>query len=426
MSQPAIRASGLGKQYQIGGQQERYQTFRQAIVDLAAAPFRRFGRLSGRVQKQETFWALRDISFDVRPGEVVGFIGRNGAGKSTLLKVLSQITEPTEGFAEIDGRVASLLEVGTGFHPELTGRENVYLNAAILGMSRTEIRRKFDQIVAFAEIERFIDTPVKRYSSGMYVRLAFAVAAHLEPEILIVDEVLAVGDVSFQQKCLGKMQGVAKSGRTVLFVSHNMAAVQNLCERVFLLEQGHVTMSGKPSRAIAEYLKNPAGRNGSLRQRTDRCGSGEVRITAIRFRDADGNRIDTAHSGQDLEIALEFEATPGFVARGLTVSLDVSTVFDVPVFTNHNRLTGDAFGPLPQRGTFVCRFPRLPLPPATVRLSYSVLVNDEYIDGMCHAVELPVVAGKFFRSGEVPPASHGVCLVDGSWRVEELALKRAG
>src|SRR5256884_3462490 len=247
MSDVAIGVAGLGKQYQIGGDRKPpYKTIRESITDMVLDPLRRLraGLSADAVNGEQALWALKDVSFEVNRGEVVGIIGRNGAGKSTLLKILSRITEPTEGQAEIVGRVGSLLEVGTGFHPELTGRENVYLNGAILGMKRSEIDRRFDEIVAFSEIERFLETPVKHYSSGMYARLAFAVAAHLEPEILLVDEGLAVGDAAFQKKCLGKMGDVAKAGRTVLFVSHNMAAVRSLCSRAFLLSDGRILSSG--------------------------------------------------------------------------------------------------------------------------------------------------------------------------------------
>lgn len=251
----AIRSSGLGKLYRIGETQEEYKTLRDSIAGMVAAPLRRL-RLAGkpRSRADRTIWALRDVSFEVRRGEVVGVIGRNGAGKSTLLKILSRITEPTEGKAEIHGRVGSLLEVGTGFHTELTGRENIFLNGAILGMRRAEIEAKFDEIVAFAEIEKFIDTAVKHYSSGMYMRLAFAVAAFLEPEILLIDEVLAVGDVMFQKKCIGKMEDVARAGRTVLFVSHNMGAVRSLCTTGILLEEGRVAYAGSIGRCIEAYF----------------------------------------------------------------------------------------------------------------------------------------------------------------------------
>ena len=269
-SDVVIRVEGLGKKYTIKHEKEvRHNTLRDAVADQAAAlgrwanPFTLAGQIrraqrhaaKERERSEEDFWALRDVSFEIRRGERVGIIGRNGAGKSTLLKILSRITEPTTGRVEIRGRVASLLEVGTGFHPELTGRENIYLNGAILGMTRQEIRLKFDEIVDFAEVEKFLDTPVKRYSSGMYVRLAFAVAAHLEPEILVVDEVLAVGDASFQKKCLGKMEEVAEEqGRTVLFVSHNMTAVKQLCSEAIVLKAGRVIMRGEPSQVVDSYL----------------------------------------------------------------------------------------------------------------------------------------------------------------------------
>jgi len=264
MSDIAIRAEGLGKEFHIGAlRRQRYNTLRDHVANAVAAPFRRAGKLlrgqaTGAAELDETFWALRDISFEVERGEVVGVIGHNGAGKSTLLKILSRITEPTMGVAEIHGRVGCLLEVGTGFHPELTGRENIFLNGAILGMARSEIAARFDEIVAFSEVEKFIDTPVKHYSSGMGLRLAFSVAAHLEPEILIVDEVLAVGDAAFQQKCLGKMGEVAEAGRTVLLVSHNMAAINRLCERAILLSEGELVLDGPAGEVVSAYLS--AGR----------------------------------------------------------------------------------------------------------------------------------------------------------------------
>ena len=261
MSDLAVRADILGKRYRIGAVEQRHNTLRDLIAETARRPWRSLGGLihprrnSGRSRK-EWVWALKDVSFDIRRGEVVGIIGRNGAGKSTLLKVLTRITEPTEGYAEIHGRVGSLLEVGTGFHPELTGRENIFLNGAILGMKRSEIARKFDEMVAFAETERFIDTPVKHYSSGMYLRLAFSVAAHLEPDILLVDEVLAVGDAAFQKKCLGKLGGAASEGRTVLFVSHNLGQLRRLCQRGVLLSQGKCRDIGSIDDVIISYQKS--------------------------------------------------------------------------------------------------------------------------------------------------------------------------
>ncbi|HMP60033.1 MAG TPA: ABC transporter ATP-binding protein, partial [Gemmatales bacterium] len=257
MSTIAIRAENLSKRYRLG-QREPYSSLRETINRTFTAPLRAVGRLMGRAPSRppaETLWALKDVNFEIEPGEVVGIIGRNGAGKSTLLKILSRITEPTEGRAYIHGRVGSLLEVGTGFHPELTGRESVFLNGSILGMQRSEIKRRFDEIVAFAEVEKFIDTAVKFYSSGMYMRLAFAVAAHLEPEILLVDEVLAVGDAGFQKKCMGKMGDVARHGRTVLFVTHSVPAVQRLCKSAFLLDKGRVVESGPAGRVVEAYYR---------------------------------------------------------------------------------------------------------------------------------------------------------------------------
>jgi len=289
---PAIQVAGLTKSYRIGAAQERHDTFRDFLTAALAAPFRRLrkspaGQAPGAsADEGDVLWALREVSFEVDAGAVVGIVGRNGAGKSTLLKVLSQITEPTAGYVDLRGRVASLLEVGTGFHPELTGRENIYLNGAILGMSRREIDQSFDQIVAFAEVERFIDTPVKRYSSGMYLRLAFAVAAHLEPEILVVDEVLAVGDVQFQRKCTGKMADISRAGRTVLFVSHNIPAVRALCERVIWLDHGRVRMSGPTETVLREYLRSPQEHCTEREWPTPDAapGSDQVRLASIVLR----------------------------------------------------------------------------------------------------------------------------------------------
>jgi lipopolysaccharide transport system ATP-binding protein len=257
MSDIAIRVENVSKLYRIGSRQARYKTIRESLTAAFASPFHRLrGNSKSEIRnpKSDYIWALKDVSFEVRQGEVVGIIGRNGAGKSTLLKILSRITKPTQGRAEIHGRVGSLLEVGTGFHSELTGRENIYLNGAILGMRKTEIQRKFDEMVAFAEVEKFIDTPLKHYSSGMYVRLAFAVAAHLEPEILLVDEVLAVGDAEFQKKCLGKMGDVARGGRTILFVSHNMQAIQSLCTTAIQFDTGCLRATGEPRTVVVQYL----------------------------------------------------------------------------------------------------------------------------------------------------------------------------
>src|SRR5712691_3001376 len=423
MGDTAIRVENLCKRYRIG-ERQRYKTLRDALFGVMCAPFRGLRAcLSGEwasARSQESnnvIWALKDVSFDVKRGEVVGIIGRNGAGKSTLLKILSRITKPTKGFAEIHGRVGSLLEVGTGFHPELTGRENIYLNGAILGIKRQDIGRKFDEIIAFAEVEKFIDTPIKHYSSGMYLRLAFAVAAHLEPEILLVDEVLAVGDVAFQKKCMGKMGDVAKEGRTVLLISHNMAAVENLCQRGVVLHQGQITYIGNQAEAIAKYLKSLSGNALSLMDRKDRIGSGAVRVVGIELKDVHGNTLDSVASAQDLDIYLYFVTATGFRSRRVIASLMLKTQLDAPVFLHHNRLTRDEFGELPESGAFVCRLQRLPLPPSNYQITYSILADGECLDGIDNAAEITVVEGDFFGSGEVPPISHGVCLAEGRWRL---------
>jgi lipopolysaccharide transport system ATP-binding protein len=330
MSEVAIAVEGLGKRYRIGASRAPYRTLRETIIDAAASPVRRVAavlRGEAASTRSSYIWALKDVSFEVRQGEAVGIIGRNGAGKSTLLKVLSRITKPTEGRAKVSGRVGSLLEVGTGFHPELTGRENIYLNGAILGMRRAEILRKFDEIVAFSEIEEFLDTPVKHYSSGMYVRLAFAVAAHLEPEILVVDEVLAVGDASFQKKCLGKMGDVSRGGRTVLFVSHNMSAVATLCNRCLLIHKGNLSRDGTPSEVTSYYQTElyPLAEDVTDLRNLERYGSGRARFTSLRLQPLDRNGAVQGRlvSGGDLRVELNIVAhTP---IRGANVAF---TVYD--------------------------------------------------------------------------------------------------
>lgn len=297
---PIIKVENLGKMYRIGARQASYHTLRETIAGAMQAPFKRLRR--NGAENSRTIWALKAVSFEVMPGEVVGIVGRNGAGKSTLLKVLSRITEPTTGRVEIYGRIASLLEVGTGFHPELTGRENMYLNGAVLGMKRSEIERKFDEIVAFAEIEKFLDTPVKHYSSGMYMRLAFAVAAHLEPDILLVDEVLAVGDIEFQKKCLAKMDDVAKHGRTVLFVSHAMTAIAKLCTRTILLGDGEIAQEGNTERVIDYYLKevSPASNEGFTAINSEK----QMFIAQARALDDRGEQKSCFTHDEDLVVAI--------------------------------------------------------------------------------------------------------------------------
>jgi lipopolysaccharide transport system ATP-binding protein len=304
---PIIKVENLSKQYVIGGKKDPYSTFRESLVNAARIPLNAIKRRN-KENSNNRFWALKDINFEVMPGEVVGIIGRNGAGKSTLLKVLSRITEPTKGRIELYGRVGSLLEVGTGFHPELTGRENIYLNGAILGMKREEISKKFDEIVDFAEVDDFLDTPVKRYSSGMYTRLAFAVAANLEPEILVVDEVLSVGDAEFQKKCLGKMESVAKTGRTVLFVSHNMTAVQSLCGKSIQLKKGKIESIGETSEVINNYLTTEVKDQYEVnwKEIDNAPGNNSVRIKSVKLKPhfiADSDVIDVR---TPLDLSIEF------------------------------------------------------------------------------------------------------------------------
>ncbi len=327
MTDVVIRAESLAKEYRIGAMQDSYRTLRDVLAGAALGPLRAFQSLvrrssgGARREENEIIWALKDISFEVKTGEIVGLIGRNGAGKSTLLKILSRITEPSHGRARIHGRVGSLLEVGTGFHPELTGRENTYLNGAILGMKKAEIKRKFDEIVAFAEVEKFVDTPVKHYSSGMYLRLAFAVAAHLEPEILLVDEVLAVGDAAFQNKCLGKMSDIAGEGRTVLFVSHNMPAIKNLCHRALLLDRGQVEREGEASSVVQYYLQGDYQNSKKVWAEGERPGNESVKLNCVRVLDAEGEETAAVKLSEPLTVEIDYEVVqPGaYVAFSLVL-----------------------------------------------------------------------------------------------------------
>lgn len=366
MSQLAIRVEGLGKQYRIGEGRAKYETLREAISHGARRRIHTLRTLVSGEQKQPretvTVWALREVSIDVGCGEVVGVIGRNGAGKSTLLKVLSRITEPTVGYAEVHGRVGSLLEVGTGFHPELTGRENIFLNGAILGMKKVEIEQRFDEIVAFSEIEKFIDTPVKHYSSGMYLRLAFAVAAHLEPEVLLVDEVLAVGDASFQKKCMGKMEDVAREGRTVLFVSHNMGAIRALCQRAVWLADGGVCADGEIDDVVHSYLTSLA--DASFHHQSAGCG---LVIESVKLRNAAGEQTMQFTPGEDLVIEICFYAPTRIEKPYIVLAIQhlAGTCFTANMLLDGHR-PEVLFG----KGVLMCRFKSLPLLPNgyTVRM----------------------------------------------------------
>ena len=390
MSDIAIRVENLSKRYRIGGPQASYRTLRESLVGAVTAPLRYLRHSQSASRERETIWALKDVSFEVKRGEVVGIIGRNGAGKTTLLKILSRITEPTEGRAEIHGRVGSLLEVGTGFHPELTGRENIYLNGAILGMRKAEIDRKFDEIVAFAEIEKFLDTPVKHYSSGMYVRLAFAVAAHLEPEILLVDEVLAVGDAAFQKKCLGKMGDVAKEGRTVLFVSHNMGAVESLCMRGILLDRGQLVFDGERATAISRYLEDSQARTDTpLALREDHLGKGSLRIVDISLGLEGQPDCGYWRTGENCVVRFSYQVDGSF--RG-----HVDIGFSLADSSGRKLLFANTIVykqriPIRSKGGVIyCSIERFPLSPGQYYLTYDVFYNGELLDKVESAIVVHV------------------------------------
>ena len=404
MSEPAIAIRDLGKRYRIGVREEGRKNLLQRIGGLATAPIRRFRKLGENGDDSDVLWALRDVSFDVMPGEVIGIIGRNGAGKSTLLKILSQITEPSEGEARIRGRVGSLLEVGTGFHPELTGRENVYLNGSILGMTKVEIDGKFDEIAAFAEINKFLDTPVKRYSSGMRVRLGFAVAAHLEPEILIVDEVLAVGDAEFQRKCLGKMSDAAGEGRTVLFVSHQLAAVRTLCSKGVYLDGGTVKMIGDVDDVISHYLSSGARQEGaSLAERTDRVGSGDMKFTDIQFRNAAGHVVQTITSGDEITMEISYSARVRIDTQRLYMSFSFWDRFGNMVMLYATDEMRPAFKPFGESGVIKLHIPEFLLRAGdyNVRLqaSYPDPTLKNAYDCVENAAQLQVLPGDYWRIG---------------------------
>ena len=425
MSNVAIEVENISKLYYIGHRQGERDTLRRTARRVLTAPVRKAkgllaGHFAAAAELDEPLWALKDVSFQVQRGEVMGLIGKNGAGKSTLLKILSRITPPTSGRAIIHGRVGSLLEVGTGFHPELTGRENVYLNGTMLGMKRIEVRRKFDDIVEFAEIERFIDTPVKHYSSGMYTRLAFAVAAHLEPEIMIVDEVLAVGDVAFQNKCLDRMRLVAGHGRTVLFVSHNMAAVANLCSRIVALKEGRVWRIGGTS-IINEYLDSLAPpRHGGLANRPNRpCGG--FHLTGIRFADQTGRPRLFAVTGEPFQILLDYES--GGEAQRPDFAFSIAgTRGEIVMHCNSYYSSGAGQLPdrLPPRGTILCKVARWPVTAGQYRVNLLIhRQNAHYLDHIPSAASLIVEDGDFFHTGRTQGDSVCRLLVEHGWEFQE-------
>jgi lipopolysaccharide transport system ATP-binding protein len=403
MGEPVITVDGLSKRYLLGTM-AGHDTLRDQLAHGAKAILRTVkGGAAPAVNGSDEFWALRDVSFEIGQGEVLGVVGRNGAGKSTLLKLLSQITEPTSGEIRIRGRVASLLEVGTGFHPELTGRENVFLNGAVLGMTRREIRARFDQIVAFAEVEKFLDTPVKRYSSGMYVRLAFAVAAHLDPEILIVDEVLAVGDIQFQKKCMGKMEAVGKQGRTVLFVSHNMNVIESLCSRAILLENGQLKMDDNArnvvKRAVDDSNAQPGG--GQLSDRADRKGTGAVRALTFRVLDELGKEEPSMQSGGNYILEVGYENSTGRVLENVVVSIDFYDDRHIRTLLLRTNFAGQNLTLQPGAGVFRCAISDLPLANGGYTISIYIAsgAETEMFDSVQDAAFVNVSGGDFFGTG---------------------------
>jgi lipopolysaccharide transport system ATP-binding protein len=420
MSDTAIRVQGLGKQYDIGrAAGPVYDTLRDSIASWVSS------RWTGhdRGLSERTIWALKNVNFEVKRGEVVGIIGRNGAGKSTLLKILARITEPTAGSIDLFGRVGSLLEVGTGFHAELSGRENIFLNGAILGMQRVEITRRFEEIVDFAEVEQFIDTPVKHYSSGMYLRLAFAVAAHLEPEILLVDEVLAVGDAAFQKKCLGKIGEVANAGRTVLFVSHNMAAVTSLCSRVVYLDKGHYAADGNPNEIVQIYLARSADNSGiDLAERTDRNGNGLARAIAVTITDSHGAALVNIVSGQDVVIRLDYEIPSGISIENGVCILAFKTQLGQPLFTCSTRLFNEYVRLVPH-GRLLCRIPHFPLNQGSFYLDIMIKQGNDsrdVLDSVEQAAQVLVEFGDFFSTGRAANPESSPLLIEHIWQSESF------
>jgi lipopolysaccharide transport system ATP-binding protein len=424
-----IKVENLGKRYRLGviNRNMLYQEIQSwwARVRGKEDPNEKVVKKGRHRTGIGDFWALQDISFEVEKGDVIGVIGKNGSGKSTLLKILSEITSPTTGRALVKGTMSSLLEVGTGFHAELTGRENVYLNGSILGMNKKEIDRKYDEIVAFSGVEEFMDTPIKRYSSGMKLRLAFSVAAHLEPDILILDEVLAVGDADFQQKCLGKIGDVARDGRTILFVSHNMAAVQSLCNRGIVLDEGRMVFSGTSEEAVAHYLHTAYQANGCLRDRTDRTGTGDVKVVGIELRDTFGRPVSAVHCGDDVDVCLHLENFTNKPIPRVQIHIRVKNQFDVPIFVQWNAESGN-WGELTTKGTAVCRLHQLPLCETTYRIDYRMRTDKSRVelDSIENALEFTVEGSDHFGPPELTK-NGATCAVRGEWSFANDSIETA-
>jgi lipopolysaccharide transport system ATP-binding protein len=428
---PIIEIRNVSKRYELGESAAAYGNIREALVQLFRKPWDIISQASTkgtRNSKQNSFWALKDVNLDIQKGDTVGIIGSNGAGKSTLLKILSRITDPTEGFVKVRGHIASLLEVGTGFHPELTGRENIYLNGAILGMQKAEIDSKFDDIASFAGIGKFLDTPVKRYSSGMYVRLAFSIAAHLDPEILIVDEVLAVGDVAFQKKCLGKMAEACARARTVFFVSHNLAAVESLCNRGIVLQQGAVVFNGGAKEAIQYYLHNISGEGSHQNSHVLDLSSAAGRSPKYRpqLKRLELYTEDDRPLSGELPVGAPLKAVIHFNLEDSCTSFDASIAFDTPsgqrICTAHSayepdRVHGDRVG----EQVFVCEIPSLPLVPGEFKVGVGLDIGGHEVDWVDDAARINVIKADYYGTGVVP--TRGAFLLRNRWMLQEKRVE---
>jgi lipopolysaccharide transport system ATP-binding protein len=426
----AIKASNINKIYRIGVKDRIHDSFSRAVFDFMKSPITnyrkyrslyRFDDIASSemdldAQQDDIIWAVKDVSFEMKKGEVLGLIGGNGAGKSTLLKILARMTDPTSGRAEIRGRMSSLLEVGTGFHQELTGRENVYLNGTILGMKKKEVDRKFDEIVDFSGVEKFIDTPVKRYSSGMKVRLAFAVAAFMEPEILLVDEVLAVGDATFQTKCIGKMSEVSRQGRTIIFVSHNMAAIEHLCQRVILLEKGRIKLDTDPGHAISEYFESIStyAKFKDLAKIPRKTGYSPV-IQKVEFLNQKGNPVATVQSGDAITVRIHYQHSD--ILRDPYFGLVFETLVGVKVFWVQSKMQKGPLPDLAESGIVECRIPRLPLLAGTYLVTVGCGSQLEQLDHIERGAELQVAEADVFGTGRKPNPKVALIFVDADWEV---------
>ncbi len=425
MSETVIKVNSLSKKYRLGQKEIVHDTFIGAFQSWLLSPFRNYKNLNkltnfNKNDDESVLWALKDISFKVNRGEVLGVIGPNGAGKSTLLKILSRITSPSNGSAHLVGRVASLLEVGTGFHGELTAKENIYLNGSILGMRTEEISSKLDQIVEFSGLERFLNTPVKRFSNGMVVRLGFSIAAHLEPEILLVDEVLAVGDVQFQKQCIGKMQDVTKSGRTILFVSHNMGAVKNLCDRLICINKGKIIYDGDVEKGIQEYynstLTELENEKKLIKDRKDRVGNGDVIITDVKIFSKD-NDFPTPQLGETMIIEIDYETNnKNLIIDEMYVGIWLKDSWGNKAVHLNNRDTGDKILNLPQSGSLRCIVDSCPLYPGDYVYSFSLNVNGTITDKVFDAGTVNVADGVFYpKGGTLPPQHLSAVLINNKW-----------